>query len=472
MKEKVFILLLALCIVPFLSAPASAETTNGQTYETGNDMIDTESVSTTDINSITFIYHAGGAIDGRTGSNSLEALEATYAAGGRFIEIDFNWTTDGELACIHDFSAWFSPAFSNGAVSLATFMSTKIFGQYTPMSLKTLTNWVAAHPDVYIITDVKEYPVAALQKIAKDYPTLVANVIPQIYEKDQLDPVRRSGYKHIILTVYTMKVWQDKYDAKMLATFARKNGLFGLTFPVVLTEENNYVATMKTGGVKLFTHTVNDVDEIRAYFKMGIDGIYTDGLFSCPYGEKCSVLTFMDISEKAWYHEAVDYVYNNDLFSGTSATTFDPEMVMSRAMLVTVLYRIDGKPDITAENHFLDVEAGNWYTDAVIWADANEIVYGYDDGNFGPNDSISREQMAVILYRYTEYKGYDMTASADLSGFTDADEITDYAETAMAWAYANHIINGMGDGTLDPQGKATRKQVAAILQRFCELSDK
>jgi glycerophosphoryl diester phosphodiesterase len=141
MKNRLLILLLALCIAPFLSISVFAATPSSEMYETDNDISDTKSISTRDINDITYIYHAGGSINGQIESNSLEALEATYAAGGRFIELDFNWTTDGQLVCIHSFESKYSSAFSNGAVSLETFMSTKIYGKSHPRSSR--------HGDIY-----------------------------------------------------------------------------------------------------------------------------------------------------------------------------------------------------------------------------------------------------------------------------------------------------------------------------------
>ena len=135
---------------------------------------------------------------------------------------------------------------------------------------------------------------------------------------------------------------------------------------------------------------------------------------------------------------------------------------------MTILYRLEGSPAVTGTSAFVDVPAGQWYTDAVNWAAANQIVKGTSATTFAPNDSITREQMAAILYRYAQYKGYDVTASADLSAYTDAAIISSYAVSAMQWAVGEGLINGITDTTLVPGGSATRAQVAAILMRFCE----
>ena len=175
---------------------------------------------------------------------------------------------------------------------------------------------------------------------------------------------------------------------------------------------------------------------------------------------------FTDVTEDDWFYDEVAYVVTNGLFNGTGDTVFAPDMTMTRAMFATVLYRLDGEPAVTAENPFDDVEDGEWYTDAVIWANNNGIVEGYGEGIFGTNDDVTREQMAKMLYSYADYKGYDVTASADLSSYTDADEISDWALAPMRWANAEEVITGRTITTLVPLGGATRAEVATIVMRF------
>ena len=179
-------------------------------------------------------------------------------------------------------------------------------------------------------------------------------------------------------------------------------------------------------------------------------------------------MPFTDVPEGSWYYEAVGYVYEHGLMSGTGGSLFSPDMTTSRAMIVTILYRLEGSPAVTAANSFGDVAAGQWYTDAVLWANANGIVTGYDNGSFGPEDTITREQMATILFRYASYKGYDVSARADLSGYTDAGQVQPYAAQAMGWVVESGIINGTTATTLSPGGSATRSQAAVILARFCQ----
>lgn len=178
---------------------------------------------------------------------------------------------------------------------------------------------------------------------------------------------------------------------------------------------------------------------------------------------------YTDVPAGSWYEEAVGFVTDRGLFQGTSDTTFSPELSMTRAMMVTVLWRLDGKSAPGAACSFDDVPGDQWYSDAVSWAAANGIVDGYGDGRFGPDDPITREQMAVILFRYCGFKGYDTGKSADISRYDDAGNVSSWAREAMCWANGTGLITGMTESTLAPQETATRAQVATILMRFIKL---
>lgn len=181
-----------------------------------------------------------------------------------------------------------------------------------------------------------------------------------------------------------------------------------------------------------------------------------------------SGLPFGDVKSADWFYNDVKYVYDKGMMAGTAADVFAPNATTTRAMIVTILYRLEGSPAVTGTSAFVDVPAGQWYTDAVNWAAANQIVKGTSATTFAPNDSITREQMAAILYRYAQYKGYDVTKKADLSGYSDNGQVSAYAKDALAWANAAKLINGVTNTTLAPQGNATRAQVSAILHRFCD----
>lgn len=180
---------------------------------------------------------------------------------------------------------------------------------------------------------------------------------------------------------------------------------------------------------------------------------------------------FTDVKESDWFYDDVMFVYGNGLMSGTSATTFEPNANTTRAQIAAIFYRLDGSPAVEGRNNYTDVEYGPgtaWYYDAATWAQQSGVMSGYGNDLFGPNDPVTRQQLAVTFYNYAKYKGYDVTAAGDLSGFADAGEISPWAQDAMKWAVGIGLMNGKGGGILDPQGTATRAEVAAMLHNFIE----
>lgn len=186
--------------------------------------------------------------------------------------------------------------------------------------------------------------------------------------------------------------------------------------------------------------------------------------------EETTELNFTDVKESDWFYKGVAYVVDKGVMSGVSENQFDPSGKLTRAMMVQMLYNMEDRPACDAENAFIDVPVGQWYTDAVIWANDEKIVSGMGDGLFAPNMEITREQMVVMLYNYAKYKGYDVTASADLSKFADNASVSTWAQPAMQWAVAEGYISGMGDNQLAPQGTATRAEIASVIMRFMEAT--
>ena len=203
------------------------------------------------------------------------------------------------------------------------------------------------------------------------------------------------------------------------------------------------------------------------------DGTYT---FTMPSGQvKVEVtfvesqpepLPFTDVAEGDWFHDAVRYVYDNGLMDGVGDGQFAPNATTNRAMVVTILYRLAGEPDVSGDLGFTDVEPGLWYSNAVAWAAQKGIVNGISETEFSPSGDLTREQLAAILYRYAACQGYDVSQRADLSGFGDAESISGYAQEALSWAHAQGLVLGFEDGSLRPQGNASRAQIAAVLMRF------
>ena len=181
--------------------------------------------------------------------------------------------------------------------------------------------------------------------------------------------------------------------------------------------------------------------------------------------ESSHELPFTDTAKGAWYQGAVEYVYRNGIMTGTSATTFSPNTAMNRAMVAQILYNLEGQPTVTGESTFTDSNT-HWAAKAIAWAQKTGVVSGYGNNTFRPNQAVTREELAQMLYNYAEYKQYDLTASGDLIAFPDGNNVQGWAKTAMSWANGNQLINGFEDDTLRPGGDSTRAQAASILMNF------
>ncbi|MGM9622561.1 MAG: S-layer homology domain-containing protein, partial [Butyricicoccus porcorum] len=217
------------------------------------------------------------------------------------------------------------------------------------------------------------------------------------------------------------------------------------------------------------TYSVIDIDDdsftINTYRTDNDEAI--DDTFTIVKTDE-DAIPFTDVSKDAWYYDAVVNAYQNKLFSGMSETTFGPDITMSRGMFVQVLYSMAGKPEVSGEMAFTDVKTDDWYCDAVKWAEQNGIAAGTGDGKFSPNASVTREQAAALMKKVAEKMGKDTSARADLSKYTDANRVSDWAKDAVSWAAASDIMTGTGTTTLSPRSNATRAQVAQIMMRFCE----
>ena len=210
----------------------------------------------------------------------------------------------------------------------------------------------------------------------------------------------------------------------------------------------------KAGHVTTVRVTVNEAPEPE---KPGCDGTG-----DCPTGQ------YPDLDSSAWYHDYTDYVIENGLMIGYEDGTFRPGDKLNRAMLLQILYNLEGRPAVTGKVSYTDTKDNTWYADAIVWGTENSIINGYGNGQFGPGDPVTREQMATILYRYSAMKGYSLT-EGNYNHFSDKDTVSGYAQAAMRWAVGNGLLSGMGDGTLCPQNHTLRAEFAAMFQRFCEV---
>ena len=210
---------------------------------------------------------------------------------------------------------------------------------------------------------------------------------------------------------------------------------------------------------------VEKVNNTTYTFVMPGSKVTVEAVFA-PTTVEPSDLPFTDVSTSDWFYGAVKFVYENGLMDGVGNNLFAPNATLNRAMAVTILYRLEGAPAVTTDAGFNDVAAGTWYTDAVNWAAANNIVNGVEGNNFDPTGSLTREQMATVLYRYAQYKGADVSASGDLSGFADSANVSSWAADAVKWAVGTGLVNGVEGNALAPQGTSTRAQAATVLMRF------
>ena len=216
---------------------------------------------------------------------------------------------------------------------------------------------------------------------------------------------------------------------------------------------------------------VTDRNGSEVEVTLGADGTYT---FTQPAGKVEIEVTyavdlpFTDVPENAWYHEGVEHVYANYIMNGTSSSSFSPSIPVSRGMIMQILYNLAGQPDVEGSSGFTDVSGGYWGADAIAWAVENGVAEGFGDGTFRPDDSLTREQMAVVLHNFAYRMGWDISASGDLSGFTDIPEGEYWARDALAWAYGEGLITGTSESTMEPNAQTPRAQIAVIMMRFCE----
>ena len=241
----------------------------------------------------------------------------------------------------------------------------------------------------------------------------------------------------------------------------------GAVITITLSPDKGYKLdklTVTDGSGKTVS-TVKKSDTVYT-FAMPASAV-TVGVSYVKATETPSETKFNDVSANDWFASAVDYVTGKGMMNGTADNTFSPKAHTTRGMVVTVLYRLENQPSTSAAS-FTDVASGAYYANAVAWANANGIVSGYGSGKFGPNDKVTREQLAAILYRYAQYKKYDVSGAKSLDGYTDAQSVSSYAVPALQWANAAGIVTGKSGSKLDPKGNATRAEVAAMLMRFCE----
>lgn len=247
-------------------------------------------------------------------------------------------------------------------------------------------------------------------------------------------------------------------------TISPKNASKGVTVTITVTPDQGYelgsLTVTDANGNKI---ELTKTSETKYTFKMPASKVTIKAGFAKE--TPVSALPFTDVAAGAWYYDAVAYVYEKGMMTGTNdGTTFSPSMNLTRGMMAQVMFNIE-KGTAPATGSFTDVAADAWYADGVNWAAASGIMSGYGDGNFGPEDSITREQMAVLLYNYAKFKGEDVTATSELSSFSNGSQVSNWAEYAMQWAVAEGLLQG-SNNALNPLGTASRAEVAQVLMNY------
>ena len=269
----------------------------------------------------------------------------------------------------------------------------------------------------------------------------------------------KAGEKTQVPLTYDSTVFVDSQS--------EQNGsvIYSVEDPSIATvDENGNVTALQDGTTKLIATLLPSGRRVSVAIYVG-EGTYA----ACDRKEDCPLLAFRDLDQSKWYHDGVHWALNTGVMAGYGKGKFGPNDITTRAQIVQMLWNMEGKPAVEDAITFKDVPAKSWYTEAVRWAAAEKIVAGYSAEQFGPNDPLTREQLATILYRYALYKGLDAGAYDDLSPFTDAGKAGRWARKPLGWAVGAGIIAGMGNGILSPKGSATRAQAAAMLLRFQEL---
>ena len=241
---------------------------------------------------------------------------------------------------------------------------------------------------------------------------------------------------------------------------------------VIFTVVEDYIDYVSINGIPVtgVQHKLKPMDDIQTIVvrdKAGNETVLNVLVTGCAGGNECPSLNFVDLDPDAWYHLSVDYVLRNGLMEGYGNKIFAPGDRLNRAMIVQVLYNLEGRPEVSGESAYTDVSEDMWCTDAIIWATQQSIINGYGNGQYGPADPVTREQMAAIFYRYSSFRGYNL-AEGSYDHFADHDAVAGYAEQAMRWAVGKGLLMGREDGTLCPGCHTNRAEFATVIQRFCE----
>ena len=311
------------------------------------------------------------------------------------------------------------------------------------------------------------------------YDNIILNIHPtpegHRYIADQIESVLPEGTTHGAVSTYSVTANNGGTNS---------GGSFYTNTSTAAAKEDVCITATPNDGYSVASVTATDANGNSISVKNEINNTYSfkmpsssvtvnvtftdgNGNTSGNTEENCPSAKFTDLNTSMWYHTYVDYVLNKGIMSGTSSTTFEPNSTLTRAMVATILYAMEGKPAVLGSAGFSDVNSSKWYSDPINWCASNGIVAGMGDGSFSPDSAVTREQLATMLKSYAQYKGKDTSANGDLSQFSDAEYISSWAFDNVGWAVGNGIISGKGNGIIDPTGTATRAEAATMFTTFC-----
>lgn len=293
------------------------------------------------------------------------------------------------------------------------------------------------------------------------------DLIRETYFGTGLGPIVYEGLEAFATGENAWKEYHNQHFDEVTGGFKEILSDMDSTFADLTVDEANRISYLtKSNTVYVVTVTLKEYDLSGGHHSSKDESEPKDDA-DCGEGV-CPAAGLADVDLKAWYHDGIHYCVENGLMEGYSKNLFGTNDNLTRAQVAQILYNLMGKPAVEQKALFADVAVSAWYADAITWASEAGVVKGYGNDKFGPQDPITREQLAAMLYRYSESNGYDVSAAADVSTFADAGMISAWALRAVQWACAEGILTGMGNGTLNPTGFATRAQAATMFMRYCQ----
>ncbi len=411
----------------------------------GEEALDEISAEETKLVPEALISHAGGRIRGKSYTNSKESIDKSYENGYRLIELDFQWTTDGNLALIHDWDGYVNSAFGVESKMYSTeeFKSFNMIEGLTQMTLDDLAVWLYEHKDVHIVTDIKSDNIIALSLIKYRYPNLMDQFIPQIYKLEEFETVQKLGYKNIILTLY-----MSNYSDDEIIDFIKQHQVFAITMPIAraVTE---LPKKLKEEDVFVYAHTINSHEQRQELELYEVDGFYTDDILPLTWGIE-------QVQKAKEYNLAIDNVAENLHQHITREEVCE---------LIVSLYELmsDEKAALPEINEFIDTN-----NPEVLKANALGIVNGVNETQFSPNANVTREEMAAMLYRTLKKVDEAIVEGKFSISFADEGDISNWALEAVGFLSNHDILSGVGSNRVAPRDSVTREQGIILVKRVFE----